>query len=343
MPLVTQLRTPGPLGLLLPPMPPRAAPAPSNPTMGTTDATTFGSTAGLSRFCAGAEEAGATAIWASDHLFWRQPAIECMTALSIAATATRDALLGTCVLQLPMRSAPAVAKQASTLQLLSGGRFVLGVGVGSHPEEYALAGADFSRRGQRLDEDLGALRRAWATAADPSLGYRMEPATTVPVWIGGSSPAAIRRAAALGDGWVPLFVGPERFGELLGRLHEEVAANGRDPGAITAAVVMVASVGTDSARAAETGLEWLSSLYGIAPKAFARHLVAGSAAACADAAARYHAAGASHVVVMVAGDDAGDQFASLAGALGVTGGAATSERARAGASAPAPEMAGVGA
>lgn len=324
-------------------MPPRTASAPLDPTVGATDLTTFGSTAGLSRFCAGAEAAGATGVWASDHLFWRQPALECMTALSVAAVSTHRAVLGTCVLQLPMRSAPAVAKQASTLQLLSGGRFVLGVGVGSHAEEYALAGADFSRRGQCLDEDLGALRRAWATATDPSLGYRMEPATTVPVWIGGSSPAALRRAAALGDGWVPLFVGPERFGELLGHLHKEAQANGRDPGAITTAVVMATSVGTDSARATETGLEWLSSLYGIAPKAFARHLVAGSAGACADVAARYHAAGASHVVVMVAGDDAGDQFTALAGALGVTGGAATSERARDGASAPAPEMAGVGA
>ncbi len=342
MPLVTPPCTPGALGLLVPPMVPPAVPDPQNPTIGTTSVPPLGSTAGLSRFCADAEEAGATAIWASDHLFWRQPTIECMTAVSVAATATRSAVLGTCVLQLPMRSAAAVAKQASTLQLLSGGRFVLGVGVGSHAEEYVLAGAEFSRRGRRMDDGLVALRSAWATAAGPSPGYRMEPATTVPVWIGGASPAAIRRAAAFGDGWVPLFVGPERFGELRNRLHEEAAAHGRNPDDITAAVVIAVSVGTDTARAAANGLGWLSSLYGIAPKAFARHLVAGSPATCADAAARYHAAGASHVVVMVAGDDAGDQFASLADALGVTGRAAASERARAGSAAPAPEMAGVG-
>src|SRR6516225_3897167 len=77
---------------------------------------------GLAALCAWAERAGASALWAVDHLFWPHPLIECLTALSVAATATRHATVGSCVLQLPLRSTPAVAKQAASLQHLSGGR-----------------------------------------------------------------------------------------------------------------------------------------------------------------------------------------------------------------------------
>src|SRR5487761_549935 len=161
-------RPPGPLGLLIPPCPPRRGVTSVGRNHGSTAHPTFGTTGWLTTLCGAAEAAGAAGLWATDHLFWRQPAPEALTTIAVAATATRRAVLGTCVLQLPLRSPAAVAKQAAALQHLTGGRFVLGVGVGSHAIEYELAGADFSTRGRGIDEALVAVRRAWATGDDPS-------------------------------------------------------------------------------------------------------------------------------------------------------------------------------
>ena len=256
-----------------------------------------------------AEARGAGALWATDHLFWGVPALECMTVATLAATATRRATVGTGVLQLPLRAPAAVAKQASSLQLLSGGRFVLGVGVGSHGREYALADADFSDRGRRLDAGIAAVRQAWA-AADPA--YRMEPTFPAPIWIGGSSTAALRRAATAGEGWIPLFVDPTTMSDAVVELRYATAAAGRDPTAVVPGVVAVVSVGPDTDHAAARGTAWLSALYGIPAKAFGRHLVAGPPDRCADTLGRYIRAGVAHAAVMVAGDDPLDQFAALA-------------------------------
>ena len=318
MPPVLPPSAPGPLGLVLPPVAPPAVGAGWSTTRSTTEANTTGATTWLGDLCRTAEAAGADALWATDHLFWGMPTLECLTALAVAATATRRATLGTCVLQLPLRAPAAVAKQASTLQILSGGRFVLGVGVGSHEEEYRLAAADYGRRGAELDRGVAALRQAWASAEDPATRYRQEPSAPVPVWIGGSSPAARRRAAASGDGWIPLFVPPDEFAEHLALLREDTNRGGRHASSVVAAVVMVASVGDDASVAATTGAAWLSRLYGIPPKAFRRHLVAGPAERCAEVASQYLAAGAQHVAVMLAGDEPVAQFAALAAALAIT-------------------------
>ena len=314
MPQLTPPLGLGPLGLLLPPQPPRERAAAAWHTGGATDDATFGSTPWVLETCREAEEAGASAIWASDHLFWRRPTLECLTTLAVAAVATRRSVLGTCVLQLPLRRAAAVAKQVSSLQLLSGQRVVLGVGVGSHEGEYRAAGAPFATRGRALDEGITELRRIWGNdGAAPA--YRHEPALAAPVWVGGSSPAALRRAARLGDGWVPLFVGPERFRADLATVREQAARAGRDPEHVTPAVVMVAAVGR-APDAAAAGLAGLSDLYGFPPRAFERHLVAGSATHCAAAAERYLDAGASHVAVMVAGDGVVGAFGQITEALG---------------------------
>lgn len=158
----------------------------------------------LSRICREAEAAGAGALWAIDHLFWGGPVLECLATLAVAATSTSRVPIGSCVLQLPLRSPPAVAKQAATIQYLSGGRFVLGVGVGSHPGEFEAAGVEFTEHGGAMDAGIAAVRAAWATGWDEDLTYCQRPAPIpVPIWIGGSSPAARRRAARWGTGGSP--------------------------------------------------------------------------------------------------------------------------------------------
>lgn len=281
-----------------------------------------GTAAELSALCRQAEEAGADSLWAVDHLYWPHPIGEAVTTLAVAATATTRPTLGTCILQLPLRQPAAVAKQATALQLLSGGRFVLGLGVGSHQPEYRRAGAEFHRRGRALDDAVSRLREAWAhpgPADDPGGGeaadYVQEPRSApVPLWFGGASPAARRRAAREGDGWVPLFLTPEDYADALGTLRAETAANGRDPDAVEAAVVVFARVGDDD-EAPRLGEAWLSELYRLPPKAFRRHLVAGTPETCATALSRFVDAGARHIVVMVAGSRAVQHFGLLRAAF----------------------------
>jgi alkanesulfonate monooxygenase SsuD/methylene tetrahydromethanopterin reductase-like flavin-dependent oxidoreductase (luciferase family) len=288
---------------------------------GNTSGSTAGTALQLSEICRRAEAAGADSLWAVDHLFWPHPINECLTTLAIAAAATWRPTLGACVLQLPLRQPSAVAKQATALQQLSGGRFVLGVGVGSHPVEYVRAGIDYHRRGRLMDEGIEAMQRAWASGNEPGASYPQQPTSTpVPLWVGGSSQAARRRAAAVGDGWVPLFLTPEDYAPALLALRRETEAAGRDPDAVEPAVVVFARVGPDD-EARPQGAQWLSEMYGVPPRAFERHLVAGEPETCAAALGRYVEAGARHIVVMVAAPGAVSHFGRLRSAFVANAGA----------------------
>lgn len=332
MPLERSATDPGPIGLILPTfvqdtVPPWAQPP--TPSAAPAARSAADPATGLATFCREAEEAGAGALWACDHLFWHGPSIECLVALTVAATATESATLGSCVIQLPLRSAPAVAKQAASIQTLSDGRLVLGVGVGSHAGEYEQAGVDYHRRGRLLDAGILELRRSWASGQGVDRGdvddaggarYRQLPAPPpVPVWAGGSSEAALVRAASLADGWMPLFLTTTEYGAAVERLAKEVDRAGRPAGSVTPSMVLFISIDDDADRARRRGTGWMSSLYGIPGRAFDRHLVHGTAAEVAEVVACYRRAGAEHVVVYVTDDQPMDQFERLVAALPAAG------------------------
>ncbi len=303
------------LGLILPATLQGELPDENGSTSGNTPCTA----SNLAELFRRAEATGADSLWVVDHLYWPHPINECLTTLAIGAAATRRPTLGSCILQLPLRHPPAVAKQATALQHLSGGRFILGVGVGSHPDEYVRAGIDYHRRGRLMDEGIAKMNEAWA-GADGTMGtspmrYRqLPPSPRVPLWIGGSSPAARKRAAAMGDAWAPLFVTPDEYGPALAMLRRETEEAGRHPDAVEPAVVIFARVGPDD-EAPARGVEWLSDMYGVPPKAFERHLVAGEPETCAAALGHYVEAGARHIIVMVAGTGAVRHFELLRSAF----------------------------
>ncbi|MFD9824196.1 LLM class F420-dependent oxidoreductase [Streptomyces violascens] len=141
---------------------------------------------------------------------WYDP----VATLSFLAGVTERVRLMSHVAVVGLRHPLVTAKQYATLDHLSGGRLILGVGAGHVQEEFEAVGADFARRGPALDETIDALRAALGPEEYPSfqgerfafsgLGQRPRPAQRhVPVWVGGSSPAAVRRAALRGDGWLP--------------------------------------------------------------------------------------------------------------------------------------------
>lgn len=125
------------------------------------------------------------------------PFYEPFTTLSWLAGVTERVRLGTTVLIVPYRHPLLVARMAANLNDLSGGRLVLGTGVGWAREEFAALGVPFTRRGALTDEHLDAIRAAWEDEGDYRSGR-------IPLWIGGNSDAALRRAVRVGDAWHPL-------------------------------------------------------------------------------------------------------------------------------------------
>ncbi len=148
----------------------------------------------------------------------------------LAAQTTRTHLLSH-VLILAQRHPLRAAKELSTLDLLSGGRLIVGVGAGHVPEEYELLTGDFDQRGRHTDEAVSALARAFTTEFPelpgprfPASGLGVAPRPVrqprPPIWIGGSSPAAIRRTAAFGDGWLPQGTRRRDLPEQIARLRQ---------------------------------------------------------------------------------------------------------------------------
>jgi probable F420-dependent oxidoreductase len=177
------------------------------------------------------------------------PILEAFSILGFLAAATRTIGLGTEVLVLPQRHPVLVAKQASTLDTLSGGRLRLGVGVGWQEAEYEALGQDFGTRGRRMDEALALLRACWADERIDFDGkyYRvtamaMEPkppqGRSLPIWIGGSSARALERAGRYGDGWLAGAEEPEPAATMLAEVRQHAHAAGRDAGAISAQMML---------------------------------------------------------------------------------------------------------
>src|SRR3954447_977587 len=158
------------------------------------------------------EELGCSVIWLADHLFWGVPMPDPLVLAGVAVAATRQCLGGTGVLQLPLHEPLVVAKASTTLQEVSTGRFLLGVGSGSHAREYERVGVDFTRRGRILDAGIDQIRAAWADPDDDD-SYRPRPTPgPIPIWVGGHSDAALGRAAIRADGWMPIFLTADRYG-----------------------------------------------------------------------------------------------------------------------------------
>jgi probable F420-dependent oxidoreductase len=194
-----------------------------------------------------AEELGFHSVWAHDHVFnvghvldriGGKPYYDPLTFLSFVAARTRRVRLGTSVLVLPYHNPIRLAKAAATLDVLSGGRLTLGVGVGSIEQETRAMGNVFKERGAFSDEAITVMRTLW-TQEDPKFdgkyshfsGMKFSPKPlqkpSIPLVIGGVSRAAVRRAARLGDGWQPLGLAPDALGVEIAWLHEEALGYGR--------------------------------------------------------------------------------------------------------------------
>ena len=186
------------------------------------------------------DEAGYAGVWSWDHFMGRGdltvPVVEGWTILAMAAGATRRLTVGTFVANVMNRHPAVLARMASTLQIASGGRLILGIGIGGHPKEHAAYGIEFpdaKERVARLEEAIAVIRALWTggPVTRPSPFYPLEEAVAFPIptpapaiVIGGETPAGARLAGRIGDGWSAF---DDNFERNLPLYLEALATSGR--------------------------------------------------------------------------------------------------------------------
>lgn len=207
----------------------------------------------ISGFAARAEQAGYASLWAFQRLMVPDGAamdpvyhsvLDPMAALAFAATATSQIRLGVAVINVPYVSPAYLSKQAVTVDVLSGGRLDLGLGLGWMPEEFAATGASMQRRGARAEEYIGVLRALWGRQPSEFSGeFYTVPRGWVlpgpvqpggpPVLLGGLAPVALRRAGRIADGWVTSSRADlSKIRDGIAIIREAAAGAGRDPDAL---------------------------------------------------------------------------------------------------------------
>ena len=194
---------------------------------------------GVLRLAQKIEASGLESAWVGDHVSFYIPILESLTLLSFVAAATTRVRLCTGVYLLPLRHPTHVAKVTSTLDVLSGGRLTLGVGVGGEfPPEFAACGVPVAERGSRTDEAIGVVRRLWAEDGVAHHGRHFDfgKVTLAPkplqpggprIVVGGRKGPTFRRAGRLGDGYISHMCSAEQYAENLALIRRHAVEAGR--------------------------------------------------------------------------------------------------------------------
>ena len=208
-------------------------------------------TEAIARVAVEAEQIGYDSVWVSDHIVVPDRDVErfgkgyydLFTVLGYVSAITERVSLGTSILIIPLRNPLQVAQAAATVDQLSNGRLILGVGVGSAEPEYRALGVSWNERGAITDEALEVLKHVW-TADAPEFQGRYFNFSGInsfpqplqqphpPIWVGGGSRRSMRRAAEFGDAWHPTRPSFQLLEEGVPRVRDLAARSGREPGGI---------------------------------------------------------------------------------------------------------------
>jgi alkanesulfonate monooxygenase len=244
-----------------------------------------------------AEGLGFESLWAWDHVLLGVepsfPIVDSITMLGALAARTRTIKLGTGVLVLPLRNPVVAAKALGSLDVISGGRLILGVAAGWYAREFDAVGVPFKQRGRIFERNLDILMRLWTqervTLKTDEFNLReavMVPRTSQrprpPILIGGYVDAVLKRAGTVGDGWLTYFYTPESFTKGWEKVKAFAREAGRDPGRLTSTNQLAVYVGRSRAQTAEDMRHWLSTEWDTAAwsESTIEHAIHGSPEEC---------------------------------------------------------------
>ena len=273
------------------------------------------------------EALGFDSVWTGDHVSFHNPIHESLTLLATYVPITSRLRLGTAVYLLALRSAAIAAKATATLDTLSGGRLIFGVGVGGeNPKEFELCGVPHRERGARVTEAIDVVRTLWRDSPASFKGrfssfegvsIDPKPVQTPgpPIWIGGRSDAALTRAGRQGEGWMSYVVQPERYAQSAEKIRAAAGAAGRSLAGFEYAHLAFVTVGRDWESAKNVWAAHLSRRYAQDFEPLARKYgIIGTPEQCAEQLARFAAAGCTYMVLNVIGErkDEREQLERLA-------------------------------
>jgi alkanesulfonate monooxygenase SsuD/methylene tetrahydromethanopterin reductase-like flavin-dependent oxidoreductase (luciferase family) len=261
-----------------------------------------------------AKEAGFTSIWVTDHIVYFDPWMDCMLLLAAIAGRAREhgLTIATGVLGLPLRHPVSLAQSFATLDILSGGKLIIGVGEGSTQLDFDALGIPFPERRKMLEDGIVALR---ALLTHPHVShqgpyYRFHDVTVSPhsiqqpcppIWLSSwGAPAGMRRVARLGDGWVASawHSTPEEFHDALGILNVTLRAQGKDPATFPNAVdTMFMYIDQDGDRARRVAVPIIEKTTRGGFNASEGHYLVGDYEECKDLLRRWIDAGAKQICV----------------------------------------------
>ena len=256
------------------------------------------------------DELGYDSLWTGDHVSFHGPIYESLTLLSSYIGITTRARLGVGVYLLALRHPTIAAKITSTLDALSGGRLIFGVGVGGeNPKEFEASGSPHGERGARVSEGIDVVRTLWrdspatfkgrftqfeGVSIDPKPVQTPAP----PIWVGGRSDAALARAGRQGDGWISYVVQPERYKQSLAKIEAAAAAAGRALDGFVKAHLTFITMGRDYESAERMWVARLSQRYAQDFGPLARKYgIIGTPAQCAEQLQRFIEAGCTYFVL----------------------------------------------
>jgi probable F420-dependent oxidoreductase len=248
-------------------------------------------------------------LWVGGHVAAPNPVPEAMGQLMRLGALTQRVRVGTAILLLPLYAPAIVAKQIADLDRVTHGRVTLGIGVGGeYPAEFVACGVPIAERGPRTDEAIPLLRSLWtgdevshAGRFHPMDGVRIHPAPAQPggppIVVAGRQPAAVRRAAVLGDGWMPYLYSARRFADSVRTVREEADRAGRDLATFEWMAFVFLAIDDDGDRARDGAAEFLGGTYRQDFRAFVdRVALAGTPEEVTRGLAAYVEAGVRHFI-----------------------------------------------
>jgi alkanesulfonate monooxygenase SsuD/methylene tetrahydromethanopterin reductase-like flavin-dependent oxidoreductase (luciferase family) len=260
------------------------------------------------------EALGVESLWAGGHIASRNPSPEAMIYLALLA-ANSTVPVGTATLQLPLYPPAIVAKQIADLDNATGGRVILGVGVGGeYPQEFRAVQVRAAERGKRADEAIPLIRRLW-TGEEISHGGPFYPMDEVkvhprphqidgpPIVVSGRKEPAMRRAATSGDGWMPYLYSAGRYRASVARIGEIAGEEGRDLTRFSWMLYIPVCIDSDAHRARRDAAAFLGGTYQQDFEEMIKHVgAAGPAPYVAERLCEYVNAGVRHVIFLTVGE-----------------------------------------